>query len=123
MAARPRNVVILGSTGSIGTSALEVIASSGGKLKAYGLSAHQNVQRLIEQARQFQPQWLIATDPDAVESLDTSSLPAGTRLVRGEPGLVEAVSDPAVDVVVAAIVGSAGLRGTWAAIEAGKIVA
>ena len=123
MAARPRNVVILGSTGSIGTSALEVIASSGGKLRAYGLTAHHNLDRLSEQARQFQAHWVVATDSDAAESFDWSGLPDGSQLVRGQSGLVDAVSDPAVDVVVAAIVGSAGLRGTWAAIEAGKIVA
>jgi 1-deoxy-D-xylulose-5-phosphate reductoisomerase len=123
MAPGPRNVVILGSTGSIGTSALDVITSSGGKLRPVGLSAHRNVAKLCEQARRFRPYWVAATDPDSAESFDWSQLPGETRRIRGGEGLEHALADQEVDVVVAAIVGSAGLRGTWAAIEAGKVVA
>jgi len=123
MTDRPRNVVILGSTGSIGQSTLEVIASTDGRLRAHGLTAHNSLDCLKRQAQQFSPRWVVATNADASESFDWTGLPGGTQLVEGEAGLLHAVTDPAVDVVVAAIVGSAGLRGTWAAIEAGKTIA
>jgi 1-deoxy-D-xylulose-5-phosphate reductoisomerase len=123
MTVRPRNVVILGSTGSIGRSTLEVIASSEGRLRAYGLTAHNNLDSLNRQVQQHRPRWVVATSEESNRLFDWSGLPGGSQLVSGEAGLLEAVADPAVDVVVAAIVGSAGLRGTWAAVEAGKTIA
>ncbi len=117
------NVAVLGSTGSIGRSTLEVIAASGGDLRAVGLSAHCNLARLTGQARQFAPRWIVATDLAAAEGHDWKDLPPETEVLSG-PGQIErAVTRDDVDVVVAAIVGSAGLRSTWAALEAGKTVA
>jgi 1-deoxy-D-xylulose-5-phosphate reductoisomerase len=123
MTRRSTNVVVLGSTGSIGCSTLEVIAASGGSLRAMALSAHTNLQRLIEQAQFFKPRWVIATDAEAVDAHDWSDLPSGTELLVGDEGVTRAVADEEVDTVLSAIVGSAGLRGTWAALEAGKRVA
>ncbi len=117
------NVVVLGSTGSIGRGTMEVIAASPGRLCAYGLSAHANLDLLSQQAAQFNPRWVIATDPQAAKLHDWSDLPTGTELLIGPDGIQRAVTDQSTDVVVAAIVGSAGLRGTWAAIEAGKTIA
>src|SRR5205814_3454077 len=63
------------------------------------------------------------TDPQAARRLDTNQLPPCTRLLTGPDGIATMVRDPEVDVVVTAIVGAAGLRGTWLALEAGKTVA
>lgn len=120
---RPTKVAILGSTGSIGCNALEVIASSCGGLEVYGLSGHSNTAVLLQQARTFHPRWVVATDPKAAASQDWSSLPSDVRLLVGPQAIVQIVEDPEVQIVVSAIVGSAGLRGTWAALEAGKRVA
>src|SRR5262245_33657580 len=117
-------IAVLGSTGSIGRSTLEVIEASEGRLKALALSAHSRISLLAEQARRLRPRWLVATDPaSAAESAWRQDLPAGVEIRVGEAGLRQTVTDPAVDVVVAAIVGSAGLLSTWAALEAGKTVA
>jgi len=128
MAAQVTNVAVLGSTGSIGESALAVIAASQGRLRVVGLSAHSRTADLLRQAQQLAatgaaPRWLVATDPQAAARQDWSGLPAGTELLIGHDALEAAVRQPEVDVVLAAIVGSAGLRSTWAAIDAGKTIA
>lgn len=118
-----RNVVVLGSTGSIGTNTLEVIACLEERLCALGLSAHSSWETLFEQARRYRPRWVAVTDTNGTQALDRAGLPPETELLFGEAGIARMVSDPDVDVVVTAIVGSAGLMGTWAALEAGKTVA
>jgi 1-deoxy-D-xylulose-5-phosphate reductoisomerase len=117
-----RRVVVLGSTGSIGTSCLDVIDHLSDRLQAIGLSAHVNWEPLCEQARRFRPRWVALTGR-AAGSVDASRFDGHTQLLFGEEGVARMVSDPEVDVVVTAIVGSAGLAGTWAALEAGKTVA
>ena len=122
--ARPvRRVVVLGSTGSIGTNTLDVIGHFPSRLAAYGLSAHGNIDLALDQARRWQPRWLAFTDPSAVGHIDRSQLSQGTELLFGEDGVRTMASDPQTDIVVSAIVGAAGLTGTWAAVEAGKTVA
>lgn len=120
---RATNVAVLGSTGSIGASALEVIAASHGRLRACGLSAHTSAELLCHQAREHQPRWIALADPEATASVRRDELPPRTQLLTGPDGLERIASDAEVDVVLSAIVGSAGLRGTWAALEAGKTVA
>jgi 1-deoxy-D-xylulose-5-phosphate reductoisomerase len=120
---RVTNVAVLGSTGSIGASTLEVIAASDGKLRAWGLSAHSSADLLVRQACEHSPRRVVLTDPEAAEELDTGRLPAATSLGIGPEAVERLAADAEVDVVVTAIVGSAGLRGTWAALEAGKTVA
>ena len=118
------SVVILGSTGSIGQSALSVIAHDGGaRLRARGLSAHSNREVLVEQARTFRPRFITLTDPEAAASVDGQLRGIGVEMLSGTDGLVRMVQDPETDRVLNAIVGAAGLRGTWAALEAGKVVA
>jgi 1-deoxy-D-xylulose-5-phosphate reductoisomerase len=117
------NVVVLGSTGSIGRNTLEVIAASCHGLRAYALSAHSNTASLLKQAEAAHPRWIVASDPEAAARQDWSSLPAETQLLVGDEGIGRVVAEPDVHIVVSAIVGSAGLRGTWAALEAGKTVA
>jgi 1-deoxy-D-xylulose-5-phosphate reductoisomerase len=115
------SIVVLGSTGSIGTSTLDVVDHLPGRFRIAGLSAHSRVDLLVEQARRYRPRYVCVTDPHAV--VDAGCLPAGCRLLRGPEGIAEMVRDPDVDRVVTAIVGAAGLEGTWAALEAGKTVA
>jgi 1-deoxy-D-xylulose-5-phosphate reductoisomerase len=117
------NIAILGSTGSIGRSTLEVIAASDEHLRATLLSGHANTELLLSQAWQFRPRWLVVTDRQAAQRQDWSSLPGEVELLIGDEALLAAVASESIDTVVTAIVGSAGLRGTWAALEAGKTIA
>ncbi len=119
----PRNVAILGSTGSIGQSTLDVAAAADGRIRVCGLTAHRNLHRLLQQAQQLKPRWIAATDSDAAAQMDWSQLPRETQLLTGPEGISQIVTDREVDMVVAGIVGSAGLVGTWAALKAGKTVA
>ena len=123
MTTSPRNVVILGSTGSIGRSTLDVIEHSQGQLRVVGLSAHGSLPLLVEQTERFRPQLIAATDDKLARDFAWPKLPSGTALLRGPDALVRLASHPEADVVVAAVVGSAGLNGAWAALEAGKTLA
>lgn len=118
-----KQVAVLGSTGSIGQNTLAVIAASDGQLRAAALSANSQLELLVEQAQQFEPDWVIATDLAAAADFDWSGLPKKTRVLLGQEGLEQTVRREEIDIVLAAIVGSAGLRSTWAAVDAGKTVA
>ncbi|MCA9211508.1 MAG: 1-deoxy-D-xylulose-5-phosphate reductoisomerase [Planctomycetales bacterium] len=115
------NVVVLGSTGSVGRNTLEVIESSP-NLSPIALSTNTRLDLAAEQCRKFKPRWLIATCEESVGKTNID-LPPETELVVGMDSLVQVVAHEAVDTVVAAIVGSAGLHGTVAALQAGKRVA
>lgn len=117
------NVAVLGSTGSVGVSTLEVIAASQGRFVPFLLAANRSTQALVEQARACRPSWVVVADAAAAAGLAVADLPAGTRLAIGPEALDDLVRSPEVDRVVSAIVGAAGLRSTWAAVEAGKTVA
>ena len=119
-----QNVVILGSTGSVGRSALSVVEHDGGaRLRAFGLSAHSRLGPLIEQALAFKPRFVTVTDPAARAEVDGQLRGSGVELLAGRDGISRMVADPSTDRVLTAIVGAAGLEGTWAALEAGKTVA
>jgi len=118
-----KQIAVLGSTGSIGTSALEVIGASQGRLRAVALSAHLRLEELVLQAQQHRPHWVIATDEQAAARFDWSALPAEAELLVGASALNQVVAREEIDIVLAAIVGSAGLESTWAALEQGKTVA
>ena len=119
----PLRVAVLGSTGSIGRSALDVIAASPGRFSAFLLAAHRSTALLLEQAQACRPKWVVVVDPQAAADIGAGALPAGTRLAVGPEALDDLVQTVEVDRVVSAIVGAAGLRSTWAALEAGKMVA
>jgi 1-deoxy-D-xylulose-5-phosphate reductoisomerase len=123
MTAGVKNIAVLGSTGSIGRNCLEVIASSGGTLRARVLVAHRNTRLLEQQACATRPRQIVVTDPAAAAQHDWSALPREVELLVGAAAVAQVVTDAEIDVVVSAIVGSAGLQGTWAALEAGKTVA
>jgi 1-deoxy-D-xylulose-5-phosphate reductoisomerase len=114
---------VLGSTGSIGVSCLDVLSHHPGRLEAWGLSAHSQWQVLFEQANRHHPKYVTLTDPNTARQADRSLLNDGTRLLTGTEGVARMVADPDVDLVLTAVVGAAGLEGTWAALEAGKTVA
>ncbi len=115
-------VAVLGSTGSIGCNALDALSGLRETHELAALTGHRNISKLLDQARRFRPRWIVATDEQAA-SEDWSGLPAGTELKTGMDGVREVVGHPEVDLVLAAIVGIAGLSGTWWALEAGKDVA
>jgi 1-deoxy-D-xylulose-5-phosphate reductoisomerase len=118
-----RRVVVLGSTGSIGTSCLDVIGHLPERLEAHGLSAHTSWEPLLDQIERWQPSYVTVTDKQAAARVRERLSPGRTRLLEGVDGIATMVRDPEVDVVVTAIVGAAGLTGTWLALEAGKTVA
>ncbi len=116
-------IALLGSTGSIGRSTLEVVKASQGDIAVVALSAHRKTQLLLDQAKTFKPRYIVASDREAAAKQDWSELPREIKLLAGPEAVAEVVIDPEVDIVVSAIVGSAGLQGTWASLEAGKTVA
>ena len=118
---RMKNVVLLGSTGSIGTSTLKVVEDLPDQLRLIGLAAGGNADLLTEQARRHRPAIVSIQDPTKVAALQ-SALP-DTRVVTGEAGLLELATLPDADVVLIAIVGTAGLAPALAAIRAGKHIA
>src|SRR5438105_573699 len=121
--ARPRRVAVLGSTGSIGTSALDVIRHLPDRLELAGLAAHSKWEELAAQCREFRPRLAVLCDPDAFRRADRSAFPRETELLSGPDCVAKLVTASDVDVVLSAVVGAAGLAGTWAALEAGKTVA
>jgi len=116
-----RRITILGSTGSIGTSTLDVIRGLGPDYRAAGLAARSRWRELAEQARLVKPRAVAIADPR--HAADVRPLLNGaTELLVGAEGLVELARRPESDFVVAAIVGAAGLESTLAAVDAGKAV-
>src|SRR5438445_2323739 len=100
------NVVILGSTGSVGRSALSVIEhDAGARLKVGGLGAHSSWEPLVEQARAFRPRYIALTDPRAAACINGQLRGTGVEVLSGPEGLVTMVQDPATDRVLSAIVG------------------
>ncbi len=97
-----RRIVVLGSTGSIGTNCLDVAAHLGSRLEVVGLSAHTSWELLFEQAKRWRPRWVTITDPDKASRGNWGALDGRTEVLRGEDGILRMVSDPAVDVVVTA---------------------
>jgi len=117
-----RGVTILGSTGSVGVSTLDVIARHRGELRAVALTAHSNESCLFEQCRDHRPDLAVLIDPAAAERLRERLRAAGlaTRVLHGAKALEEAAQLPGADTVMAAIVGAAGLLPTLAAAQSGK---
>jgi 1-deoxy-D-xylulose-5-phosphate reductoisomerase len=117
-----QNIAILGATGSIGASTLDVIARHPSRFRVAALTANRQVDDLAELCRRHRPDTVCVADASQVQRLRERLAAAGVacRILAGEEGLVETASSPDVDCVMAAIVGAAGLRATLAAAEAGK---
>jgi len=118
-----RVVSVLGSTGSIGLSTLDVIARHQDRFAVHALAAKASVDALLAQCIAHRPRYAVMMEESAAESLQRRLPPdSPTRVLQGEDGLSQVVTAPEVDVVMAAIVGAAGLPSTLAAAGAGKTV-
>ncbi|MEK6708397.1 MAG: 1-deoxy-D-xylulose-5-phosphate reductoisomerase [Pseudomonadota bacterium] len=119
-----RHLTILGSTGSIGVSTLDVVARHPDRFQVVALTANSSTEKMLEQCRRFQPRYAVMLDAASGEKLQTEIRAAGlaTEVLWGVESLEKVASLPEVDAVMAAIVGAAGIRPTFAAARAGKQV-
>lgn len=117
-----KNIVILGSTGSIGTQTLDV-ARKNEDLRVVAVSAGKSVEKLEEQIREFHPILAAVWDEKAARDLKTRIADTDTKVVSGMEGLLELASMPESDILVTAIVGMIGIRPTMEGIRAGKDIA
>ncbi|WP_444933828.1 1-deoxy-D-xylulose-5-phosphate reductoisomerase [Microbulbifer sp. JTAC008] len=119
----PQQITVLGSTGSIGVSTLDVLARHPEKYSVFALTARERVADLAQQCRRFKPQYAVVVDEARAEELRVLlGDEVDTEVLSGVEGLCRVASDTQVDTVMAAIVGAAGLRPTLAAVDAGKKV-
>jgi 1-deoxy-D-xylulose-5-phosphate reductoisomerase len=118
-----RAIAILGSTGSIGESALDVVRASGGRLRPVALAAGRNVGRLAEQAREFRPELAVIADEALAPGLVRELAGLGIAVAAGPEGMLRAAAYPAAETVLSAVVGAAGILPTHAAAAAGKVIA
>lgn len=118
-----KKVIILGSTGSIGSSTLDVIRHYPGKFEVAGLAGGQNIKLLSEQIEEFRPKAAVVKRPADSLRLQKKFHRTGTKILAGETGLIDLVTNLQADLVVSAITGIAGLKPTLAALEAGKDIA
>ena len=118
-----KKIVLLGSTGSIGTQTLEVVDSYPEKLSVVALAAGSNVEKMEQQIRKYKPSYAVMWTEEAAEELAVRIGDMETKVLAGMDGLIEISSLPQADVVVTAIVGMIGIRPTIAAIKAGKDIA
>ncbi len=118
-----RNIAILGSTGSIGTQTLDICAEYPTLLRPYLLTANRNVELLARQARQFKPQRVIIADESCYPALCRLLEGSEVEVAAGSKAITDAMSDPAIDTVVTAMVGYSGLEPTIAAARHGKVIA
>ena len=119
-----QTITILGATGSIGVSTLDVIARHADKYSVFALTAHSQITALAVQCRQFNPKYAVVSDAATAASLQALLAESGcaTEVLWGVEALCQVASDGGVDTVMAAIVGAAGLVPTLAAVQAGKKV-
>lgn len=119
---RPQQITVLGATGSIGLSTLDVIARHPQRYQVFALSGFSRMAELLALCVRHAPRFAVVPEAAAANSLQDDLRAAGlqTRVLVGEAGLCQVAADPEVDAVMAAIVGAAGLRPTLAAVEAGK---
>ncbi|SEI51210.1 1-deoxy-D-xylulose-5-phosphate reductoisomerase [Allopseudospirillum japonicum] len=118
----PQNITLLGATGSIGHSTLQVIAKHPQNYRIFALSAYRQADKLIALCQQYRPQYAVLVAADASQRQALQAQIPETQLLIGEQALVEIAQAPEVDTVMAAIVGAAGLVPTLAAAQAGKRV-
>lgn len=118
-----KRIALLGSTGSIGTQALDVIAAHPDMFEAYALTANNNADLLIEQARRFLPEVVVIANDRHYDHVRQSLSDLPIKVYTGADALCQIVQDDHIDLVLAALVGFAGLRPTVSAIQAGKAIA
>ena len=118
-----KHIAILGSTGSIGTQALEVIAAHPEAFQVEVLTAQNNADLLIEQAKKFNPNAVVIVNEDSYQKVKEALLPLNIKVYAGENALASVVQMDTIDLVLTALVGYSGLKPTLKAIEAGKNIA
>jgi len=118
-----KHIAILGSTGSIGTQALEVIAAHPESFEVEVLTAQNNADLLIEQAKKFNPNAVVIVNEDSYAKVKEALLPLNIKVFAGENALSSVVQMDSIDLVLTALVGYSGLKPTIKAIEAGKNIA
>ena len=118
-----RQIALLGSTGSIGTQALDVVRDNPDRFEVYALVARRNVELLARQAREFRPEMVVIADEQQYAPLKEALADLPMKVWAGADAIADVVQMEPVDMVLTAVVGYAGLRPTLAALEAGKAVA
>ena len=118
-----KQLCILGSTGSIGTQTLDIVRAYPDRYSVYALCAHRSVDKLVEQAQEFHPEVVCIADESLYENLQSAISNLQCKVWAGPDAIAQVVTMPSIDVVVAAMVGYAGLRPTIEAIKAGKTIA
>ena len=128
MASGKRRIAILGSTGSIGTQALDVISQHEDRCQVELLTANNNSRLLIEQARRFNPSAVVICNPDRYDEVAAALDPLYIKVFTGIDSICELLKDPQIDIVLTAMVGFSGLRPTISAMvsstsssEAGRL--
>ena len=119
----PKTIAILGSTGSIGTQALEVLRTNPEHFQVELLTCGMNCDLLVQQALEFKPNAVVIGDQARLKEIKDQLFPQGIKVYAGAEALEQAVQMQEIEVVLTALVGFAGLRPTLAAIEAGKHIA
>ncbi len=117
-----KKIVILGSTGSIGTQALDIIRSSN-RFDVFGLTCNTSIDKIIEQSLEFQPKYVVVYDESMRKPLKIALSHTSIKVLSGMEGMLELVSHPEVDIVLTSVVGNIGLEPTVEAIKARKTIA
>ena len=118
-----KQLCILGSTGSIGTQTLDIVRAYPDRYSVYALCANRSIDKLVAQAQEFKPEVVCIADETLYEDLKSQLSNLNCKVWAGADAITELVTMPSIDVVVAAMVGYAGLRPTIEAIKAGKTIA
>ena len=118
-----KNLAILGSTGSIGTQTLDVVRAYSERYSVYAICANRSIDKLVEQALEFHPEVVCIADESLYEPLKERLSALDCKVWAGADSIAQMVTMPSIDVVVASMVGYAGLRPTIEAIKAGKTIA
>lgn len=117
-----KKIVILGSTGSIGTQALDIIRSSN-RFEVFGLTCNTSIDKIIEQSLEFQPRFVVVHDESMWKPLKIALSHTMIKVLSGMEGMLELVSHPEVDIVLTSVVGNIGLEPTIEAIKSKKTIA
>lgn len=118
-----KKIVVMGSTGSIGTQTLEIVREHRDELEIVALTANSSVELIVKQALEFRPKLVAMNDESSAEAVEESLKGEGIKVVSGMDGLTRAASMEDADIVVTAMVGMIGIRPTIAAIKAGHDIA
>jgi len=118
---KPRSITVLGSTGSVGSNTVELIENNLEKFTVEALTANQNINLLVKQARALKPKTVVLADPKGYNDLKKALAGTGIKVAAGTDAVVEAADQPA-DLVMSSIVGAAGLKPTLAAVRRGATI-